>query len=127
MFIEKIEELKDRIMGKEKDRNKNLYTLQDAITICGMYVDSVINMGGMLQVGISRVEEDEAKEHLDFLARKRAANLKSCITSLNLVNGLCLSYGQEEIFPGIEAMDRTKVADVYVKGLVDEFFREREK
>lgn len=127
MYKEKFEELKNRIIAKEEKKEDNLYYLEDAINSCGAYVESIITMEALLQLGRFRMDGEAFKEQIERLNGRRTSLHNSCIISLNIINKLCMLHDMETIFPGLDAMDRTTVADTFVKGIVDEYFKERTK
>lgn len=87
------------------------------------YINSVIMMVFGSEIIKERYAPDERRPYLEELDKKRHVCHEACISSLSLMNKLCLLYGVEQVAEDVNLKDRYDVAD-YIGQFIIEVYNE---
>lgn len=117
-----------KLCGVLKDSNpEDMSIIADAVKSCAGYILAVVELEAFSQTAKLQLEPAEYRDEVMRLDKSRSNAHNSCMANLRIVNRLAQVSGMDDIFPGIDDMDRAEIADMYIKPVADEYFLKRKK
>ena len=115
-YIEQLDELHGKLEPEDAE------FLQGLNESYAGYAQAIESMERIMQLNrFKDMDVKEYQESVKSLDNSRKVKHDACMSSLSITNRIALANGMAEIFPGLEGMDRTRIADAYILPVAKEY------